>query len=244
MPLQTPAPPAPAIPIAPTAPVEAPAIAVQGPGAQSGLQAQAIELRVQLAGLQAQWTSLKSQLDQMLRNNPARPQVQQRWADVAVQKAQVEGDLARVEAQMAQQGGFPGVPGVPPRPPRFGRNSNSGPQIGAILFLVMLLPIAVAWGKRLARGSVRPASLSREATERLERMEQAIDTVAIEVERISEGQRFVTKILAERGRRAEAEAAKETAPAEQPMRALGAGPAELLQASERESVHEQVRKSS
>jgi hypothetical protein len=33
---------------------------------------------------------------------------------------------------------------------------------------------------------------------RLERMEQALDSIAIEVERISEGQRFTTKLLAER----------------------------------------------
>ena len=35
-------------------------------------------------------------------------------------------------------------------------------------------------------------------TMRLERMEQAVDTIAIEVERVSEGQRFVTKVLAGR----------------------------------------------
>jgi hypothetical protein len=33
---------------------------------------------------------------------------------------------------------------------------------------------------------------------RLERIEQALEAVAVEVERISEGQRFVTKLLAER----------------------------------------------
>jgi hypothetical protein len=33
---------------------------------------------------------------------------------------------------------------------------------------------------------------------RLERMEQAIDSIAVEVERISEGQRFTTKLLSER----------------------------------------------
>jgi hypothetical protein len=33
---------------------------------------------------------------------------------------------------------------------------------------------------------------------RLERMEQALDSIAIEVERISEGQRFTTKLLAQR----------------------------------------------
>lgn len=33
---------------------------------------------------------------------------------------------------------------------------------------------------------------------RLQHLEQAIDAIAIEVERISEGQRFTTKLLAER----------------------------------------------
>jgi hypothetical protein len=33
---------------------------------------------------------------------------------------------------------------------------------------------------------------------RLERMEQAIDAIAVEVERISEGQRFTTRLLSER----------------------------------------------
>lgn len=47
--------------------------------------------------------------------------------------------------------------------------------------------------------------------ERLGRMEQAIDSMAIEVERISEGQRFTSKLLAERGDR----------PAERPVDRIG-----------------------
>jgi hypothetical protein len=39
---------------------------------------------------------------------------------------------------------------------------------------------------------------SRETEERLERLEQAMDAMAIEVERVAEGQRFLTKLLAER----------------------------------------------
>ena len=38
----------------------------------------------------------------------------------------------------------------------------------------------------------------KEIVERLERMEQAIDAMAVETERISEGQRFTTKLLNER----------------------------------------------
>ena len=44
----------------------------------------------------------------------------------------------------------------------------------------------------------RPAELDRGIVDRLGRMEQAIDAIAVEVERVSEAQRFVTKILADR----------------------------------------------
>lgn len=37
--------------------------------------------------------------------------------------------------------------------------------------------------------------------ERLEQLQQSMDSVAVEVERISEGQRFTTKLLAERAER-------------------------------------------
>lgn len=59
------------------------------------------------------------------------------------------------------------------------------------------IPIAKAYARRL---DSRPAAgaLSPDATARLQRMEQAIDAIAVEVERISEGQRFTTKLLSER----------------------------------------------
>ena len=40
----------------------------------------------------------------------------------------------------------------------------------------------------------------RERDERLARIETAVETMAVEIERISEGQRFVTRLLAERER--------------------------------------------
>jgi hypothetical protein len=43
-----------------------------------------------------------------------------------------------------------------------------------------------------------PKGTTAATDERLARIEQAIDAMAIEVERISEGQRFVTKLLADR----------------------------------------------
>lgn len=46
----------------------------------------------------------------------------------------------------------------------------------------------------------RPAALPHleKDADRLRRIEEAVDAIAVEVERISEGQRFTTKLLAER----------------------------------------------
>jgi hypothetical protein len=68
------------------------------------------------------------------------------------------------------------------------------------LFIMMGLtaigvPLARAFARRVEQG---PPKMSPEVLARLERMEQAIDSIAVEVERISEGQRFTTKLLAER----------------------------------------------
>ena len=48
------------------------------------------------------------------------------------------------------------------------------------------------------RGKQAPPVQLKAMDERLARIEQALDSVAIEVERISEGQRFTTKLLADR----------------------------------------------
>jgi hypothetical protein len=70
----------------------------------------------------------------------------------------------------------------------------------AIVFTIFVLaPIALSISRVFwKRGSLpRQAAQSPENTQRLERMEQAIDSIAIEMERVSEGQRFVTRLLSE-----------------------------------------------
>ena len=58
-------------------------------------------------------------------------------------------------------------------------------------------PLARAYAKRVEQGDAN-RRIPVVVTARLERMEQAIDSIAVEVERISEGQRFTTKLLSER----------------------------------------------
>ena len=60
------------------------------------------------------------------------------------------------------------------------------------------LPIAKAIGRKIDREAGRGPAIPPDVQARLERMEQAIDSIAVEVERIAEGQRFTTKLLSER----------------------------------------------
>ncbi|MGH7664083.1 MAG: hypothetical protein ACRENI_07300 [Gemmatimonadaceae bacterium] len=65
--------------------------------------------------------------------------------------------------------------------------------------LALGIPLVRARIKKVEAGR-KPgtARLATDATERLERMEQSLDAVAIEIERISEGQRFLTRLMSER----------------------------------------------
>jgi len=76
-----------------------------------------------------------------------------------------------------------------------------------VLFCIgIIVPISIGLARRLWRQPAPP--LPRESdlisSPRLERLEQAVDSIAIEVERISEGQRFVTKLLSERSAQSKA----------------------------------------
>jgi hypothetical protein len=72
----------------------------------------------------------------------------------------------------------------------------------AIVSLFVLFPIVLSIARNIwRRGSLPPAARpDRESVQRLERMEQAMEAIAIEIERVSEGQRFVTRLLSEQQR--------------------------------------------
>jgi hypothetical protein len=66
--------------------------------------------------------------------------------------------------------------------------------IGLMAGLGAVTRIILVWLRR-PRGQV---VLPPELTERLDRIERAVDVTALEVERIGEGQRFLTRALGER----------------------------------------------
>jgi hypothetical protein len=76
---------------------------------------------------------------------------------------------------------------------------NLIPLLGIICGMVAITtifgPIMKALGQRMEK---REATLPNEAIQRLAGIERAVDMVAVEVERIREGQRFTSKLLVER----------------------------------------------
>ena len=61
--------------------------------------------------------------------------------------------------------------------------------------IIILFPLARAIARRMDRRSVQ--QLPPEVSTQLEHLNRAVDAIALEVERISEGQRFTTRLLTE-----------------------------------------------
>ncbi len=73
-----------------------------------------------------------------------------------------------------------------------------------VFFLVVGWPIARAIARRISRrGETRATDtvLRQQFEARFENLKRNLDTVAIEMEKLSEAQRFTTRLLAERGER-------------------------------------------
>ena len=217
-----PTPPVPPTPPAPPAPVladpAAPTVVVTDGGATAGVIApRALPRTAQdIAGLRNQRDELSNQLvsAQSRRkdvaraleraDNPAnRAGLEQRLGVLDRRIAQIESDIAETGRLITTAS-----PALVAQADRRDGPFNDGPPGGAvaivfILFVLFPLVLTFARGMRRRGLAARPEPVDRESAARLARVEQAVDAIAVEVERVSEGQRFVTRLLAEsRGMRA------------------------------------------
>ncbi len=187
----------------PRSPAAAPVLAAGARVAPSaseiyeGFRAQRRELTNQLHELESTRREITSQLEDVSTGAPERTALETRMKDVDSQIATVDGMLASNAAQIAQAAAIPGAVVEPPR------MINQGPPeeayvVGTIFMIIVLLPLSIALARRVWRRSAAVVtSLPREIAERLSRMEQAVEATAVEVERIGEGQRFLTRLFTE-----------------------------------------------
>ena len=71
-----------------------------------------------------------------------------------------------------------------------------------MLSVFVFFPLAIAFARLIWKRASEPErpAIDSSAHMKLEQLQQSVDAIAIEVERISENQRFVTKALAEKAR--------------------------------------------
>lgn len=193
----------------------------------AALQAQAQMLKARVASLKAEIDATKAELTAP-GAGPTIPANQIRLTQLESRRVDAEEALDKVENQLAGIGVTPttvtevGVP-MPFEPlVPFDPNQDALQEkvaiisVAAIVFIGAPIAIAIArfiWKRTSSRPSPAPAPSGDDA-KRLERVEQAVDAIAVEVERMSEGQRYVTRLLAERAGAPAAEPVVKASPAE------------------------------
>ena len=127
-----------------------------------------------------------------------------------ISAARQEAQAAGKNARTATTPSAPPLPGTEPvaiQQLPFNPNDDIPPRamgLGiAFLFtvaaIVIFMPLARALARRLDRGSTA-ARVPAEVSGQLSQLTQAVDAIALEVERISEGQRFTTRLLSDQQR--------------------------------------------
>jgi len=185
-------------PVQPIAPIAA-ARGTPSPSAiYEGFRAQRRELSNQLDDLEGTRRGITSQLDELDVSSAERKPLETRLTDVDSRIKAVDQMLAGNAAQLAQAAAVPGaVIEQPPPAPREGPPEEAW-VLGGIFLIVAVFPLSVALARRIWRRSAAAVtSLPRDIADRLQRMEQAIEATAVEVERIGEGQRFITRLFTE-----------------------------------------------
>lgn len=110
----------------------------------------------------------------------------------------LEGTLNATGFQLAAVRGQAVTVDDPPQLPGNAPDRDQITAIAIVFTVVVLAPLAWAWARAILRRSTKMAEQpSQHLMQRLDRMEEGIETIALEVERISEGQRFVTKVIGE-----------------------------------------------
>ena len=234
IPTQQPAP----VPATPPAPVVVEAQTL------AALQAQAVELVARLAGLHTEQRLVQRQISRLPADAPLRTEQIARMSELNVQVARAEGQLSAVRAEVAQRLGLNTnqiSETAQPLPPPMFRQRQVDPDMvvgmSFVLAMCFVLPLSIAWAKRVWRGrSPIVVPKTDDLAPRMDRLEHAVDAIAIEIERIAEGQRFVTKIFTERPASNPAPVQRAGLDDSKPPLALGAGPIEPIRVAERQGV--------
>ena len=164
------------------------------------LRAQRDVLGDQMRALADTRRELRSQLSQS-QGTVDRQGIEKRISDIDGRISETEKQISASDASVSKAAGVPGAIVEHPQPVRRGPPEEAW-VLGGLFIVVVMRPISVAWARRMLRRSkVAPAPSLTAVEQRLSAIEQSVDSVSLEIERIGEGQRFVTQLIGERADR-------------------------------------------
>jgi hypothetical protein len=231
MPAQNVEPIPPVPPVSPTPPLPTPqqVVVSQQPGASPRLVFEALRAKREVLGeYMSRLLNRRNNVSERLSNpniGPAeKAALEQHMRELNDRIVDMEKQLHAADAEVAAAAGVPGSTVPEARDLGFDGPPAEMLIIGTVFAGVTLLVVGLAYARRLWRGATHVvAQLPAAFESRFTRVEQALDAIAIEIERVSEGQRFLTKVLGD-----------------QSSRALGAGPAQPVEV--RAGIAETVRR--
>jgi hypothetical protein len=168
----------------------------------SGLVHQREELKQQMENLREERGNVGTWLRNDGMDQTDKVGLQQRMTAIDARIGALDKQIATVDAQVANAAA---VPGAVVEPPPYHRE---GPPeevfvLGGIFLFVAIFPISIAYARRIwRRGAAVTTALPHDIVERFSQLDQAVESIAVEVERIGEGQRFITRVLSDGGGRA------------------------------------------
>jgi len=163
----------------------------------AAIKARREELSDQLMSATRRRSSLADQL-KTTTNETARSGLEQRMAVLDERIVQLETDIATTGRVLSSApAGIAATTESDSYSPGIG--SGQVTAISIVFTVAVLGPMAIGAARMMWKRSNRPslAPAFTETAQRIERLEQSVDAIAIEIERVSEGQRFVTKLLSE-----------------------------------------------
>ena len=188
----------PAQPGTPQVRVEVPGVGPSPSEVYQGLLHQRSELREQLDQLKDERSDLVGELQAPEVAEAAKSGLQARIGTLDAQIIEVDKALATTNAEVARAAAVPGAVVEQPPPPDEFIDEDAVAVLAFLFFFLIIFPIGVAYTRRLwKRGSTAVMTLPGEMQERMTRLEQSVDAIAVEVERVGEGQRFMTRVLTE-----------------------------------------------
>ncbi len=174
--------------------------AVNATAVWQAAKAQREELGNQLDRLEDQRRSLVNDIEEHSLTGVAKTGVENRIAEIDKRISDVEKQITTSNAAVATAAGVQGAVVAPPPYQRDGPPEEAF-VLGGIFIVVVMLPLSIAFARRIwRRGATAVAAFPSDLMDRLSRLDQAVDSIAVEVERIGEGQRFVTRLMSENGR--------------------------------------------